>query len=192
MIGKKVLTFIIDFFLSFHCLFTFTFQSVLFCWLDTPKCTNIVGTSMLFTVHFLDLSVSLSTRWFDKSFSIVIYKNGKSGLNAEHSWADAPTVAHLWEVRVCMYFVALPHTHTGMFLLALACYQLLTFVITVFWSCDNYERIVIPQLLFAADHICCILLKCRTVASKQLQEYAVPCWCRHTQHFFLSFCLCLI
>ncbi|MEQ2207688.1 Carnitine O-palmitoyltransferase 1, liver isoform, partial [Xenoophorus captivus] len=39
-------------------------------------------------------------RWFDKSFSIVIYKNGKNGLNAEHSWADAPTVAHLWEV--CM------------------------------------------------------------------------------------------
>ncbi|KAK7940205.1 hypothetical protein WMY93_003531 [Mugilogobius chulae] len=39
-------------------------------------------------------------RWFDKSFSIVIYKNGKSGLNAEHSWADAPTVAHLWEGEV--------------------------------------------------------------------------------------------
>ncbi|KAJ3608003.1 hypothetical protein NHX12_025054 [Muraenolepis orangiensis] len=36
-------------------------------------------------------------RWFDKSFSFVIYKNGKNGLNAEHSWADAPTVAHLWE-----------------------------------------------------------------------------------------------
>ncbi|KAA0701495.1 Carnitine O-palmitoyltransferase 1, liver isoform [Triplophysa tibetana] len=36
-------------------------------------------------------------RWFDKSFSIVVYKNGKSGLNAEHSWADAPIVAHLWE-----------------------------------------------------------------------------------------------
>uniref|UniRef100_A0A3Q2ZVG4 Carnitine O-palmitoyltransferase 1, liver isoform-like n=1 Tax=Kryptolebias marmoratus TaxID=37003 RepID=A0A3Q2ZVG4_KRYMA len=36
-------------------------------------------------------------RWFDKSFSVVIYKNGKNGLNAEHSWADAPTVAHLWE-----------------------------------------------------------------------------------------------
>ncbi|CAB1312223.1 unnamed protein product [Coregonus sp. 'balchen'] len=29
-------------------------------------------------------------RWFDKSFSVVIYKNGKIGLNAEHSWADAP------------------------------------------------------------------------------------------------------
>uniref|UniRef100_A0A8C7PD79 carnitine O-palmitoyltransferase n=1 Tax=Oncorhynchus mykiss TaxID=8022 RepID=A0A8C7PD79_ONCMY len=36
-------------------------------------------------------------RWFDKSFSVVIYKNGKIGLNAEHSWADAPVVAHLWE-----------------------------------------------------------------------------------------------
>lgn len=36
-------------------------------------------------------------RWFDKSFSVVIFRNGKTGLNAEHSWADAPTVAHLWE-----------------------------------------------------------------------------------------------
>ncbi len=39
-----------------------------------------------------------SLRWFDKSFSVVVYKNGKNGLNAEHSWADAPIVAHLWEV----------------------------------------------------------------------------------------------
>ncbi|XP_076852436.1 carnitine O-palmitoyltransferase 1, liver isoform [Brachyhypopomus gauderio] len=36
-------------------------------------------------------------RWFDKSFSVVVFKNGKTGLNAEHSWADAPTVAHMWE-----------------------------------------------------------------------------------------------
>nr|XP_055038132.1 carnitine O-palmitoyltransferase 1, liver isoform [Misgurnus anguillicaudatus] len=36
-------------------------------------------------------------RWFDKSFTVVIYKNGKNGLNAEHSWADAPVMAHLWE-----------------------------------------------------------------------------------------------
>jgi hypothetical protein len=32
----------------------------------------------------------LCPRWFDKSFSFVVYKNGKNGLNAEHSWADAP------------------------------------------------------------------------------------------------------
>ncbi|XP_041830596.1 carnitine O-palmitoyltransferase 1, liver isoform-like isoform X2 [Melanotaenia boesemani] len=36
-------------------------------------------------------------RWFDKSFSVVFYKNGKSGISAEHSWADAPVVAHVWE-----------------------------------------------------------------------------------------------
>ncbi|XP_066564806.1 carnitine O-palmitoyltransferase 1, liver isoform isoform X2 [Amia ocellicauda] len=36
-------------------------------------------------------------RWFDKSFSFIVYKNGKIGLNAEHSWADAPIIAHLWE-----------------------------------------------------------------------------------------------
>ncbi|XP_051572487.1 carnitine O-palmitoyltransferase 1, liver isoform isoform X3 [Myxocyprinus asiaticus] len=38
-------------------------------------------------------------RWFDKSFSVMVYRNGKNGLNAEHSWADAPIVAHLWEVQ---------------------------------------------------------------------------------------------
>lgn len=50
-----------------------------------------------------DNILTFPPRWFDKSFSIVIYKNGKSGLNAEHSWADAPTVAHLWEVCVCVF-----------------------------------------------------------------------------------------
>ncbi|XP_077817975.1 carnitine O-palmitoyltransferase 1, liver isoform isoform X8 [Macaca mulatta] len=36
-------------------------------------------------------------RWFDKSFTFVVFKNGKIGINAEHSWADAPIMAHLWE-----------------------------------------------------------------------------------------------
>ncbi|CAN0424035.1 carnitine O-palmitoyltransferase 1, liver isoform-like [Lampetra fluviatilis] len=36
-------------------------------------------------------------RWFDKSFGLVIFKNGKTGINAEHSWADAPIVAHMFE-----------------------------------------------------------------------------------------------
>uniref|UniRef100_A0A8D2E755 carnitine O-palmitoyltransferase n=1 Tax=Theropithecus gelada TaxID=9565 RepID=A0A8D2E755_THEGE len=36
-------------------------------------------------------------RWFDKSFTFVVFKNGKIGINAEHSWADAPVMAHLWE-----------------------------------------------------------------------------------------------
>ena len=36
--------------------------------------------------------------WFDKSFTLVVYRNGKLGINAEHSWADAPIIGHLWEV----------------------------------------------------------------------------------------------
>nr|XP_034990942.1 carnitine O-palmitoyltransferase 1, brain isoform isoform X2 [Zootoca vivipara] len=39
-------------------------------------------------------------RWFDKSFTLIVYRNGKSGINAEHSWADAPIVAHLWEYTI--------------------------------------------------------------------------------------------
>ncbi|XP_052808482.1 carnitine O-palmitoyltransferase 1, liver isoform-like isoform X2 [Mya arenaria] len=36
-------------------------------------------------------------RWFDKSFTLVVLPNGRIGFNAEHSWADAPIMAHLWE-----------------------------------------------------------------------------------------------
>ncbi|XP_077067453.1 carnitine O-palmitoyltransferase 1, liver isoform isoform X2 [Siphateles boraxobius] len=36
-------------------------------------------------------------RWFDKSFNLIVFKNGTMGLNAEHSWADAPVIGHLWE-----------------------------------------------------------------------------------------------
>lgn len=41
-------------------------------------------------------------RWFDKSFNLIVFKNGTMGLNAEHSWADAPIVGHLWEHVLCM------------------------------------------------------------------------------------------
>lgn len=36
-------------------------------------------------------------RWFDKSFNLIISRNGRAGFNAEHAWADAPIMAHLWE-----------------------------------------------------------------------------------------------
>ncbi|XP_077976596.1 carnitine O-palmitoyltransferase 1, muscle isoform-like isoform X1 [Styela clava] len=36
-------------------------------------------------------------RWFDKSFQVIFYKNGRFGMNAEHSWADAPIMSHLTE-----------------------------------------------------------------------------------------------
>ncbi|KAL3320828.1 Carnitine palmitoyltransferase [Cichlidogyrus casuarinus] len=42
-------------------------------------------------------------RWFDKSFHMIIDRNGQFGFNEEHSWADAPVNAHkvenvlIWE-----------------------------------------------------------------------------------------------
>lgn len=44
------------------------------------------------------LCLSFSCRWFDKSFNLIVFRNGTMGLNAEHSWADAPIIGHLWEV----------------------------------------------------------------------------------------------
>uniref|UniRef100_A0A7N5KBF0 Carnitine O-palmitoyltransferase 1, muscle isoform n=1 Tax=Ailuropoda melanoleuca TaxID=9646 RepID=A0A7N5KBF0_AILME len=38
-------------------------------------------------------------RWFDKSFTVIAFKNGQLGLNTEHAWADAPIIGHLWECR---------------------------------------------------------------------------------------------
>ncbi|KAG5898086.1 hypothetical protein JTB14_001790 [Gonioctena quinquepunctata] len=36
-------------------------------------------------------------RWFDKSFTLCIGNNGRIGFNAEHSWADAAVMSHVWE-----------------------------------------------------------------------------------------------
>lgn len=35
--------------------------------------------------------------WCDKSFNFVFYANGRCGVNVEHSWADAPVLAHITE-----------------------------------------------------------------------------------------------
>jgi carnitine O-palmitoyltransferase 1 len=55
----------------------------------TPESVDDIGRSL---IHG-----SGSNRWFDKSFNLVIFAHGKAGLNVEHSWADAPVVAHVWE-----------------------------------------------------------------------------------------------
>uniref|UniRef100_A0A8B9JHK2 carnitine O-palmitoyltransferase n=1 Tax=Astyanax mexicanus TaxID=7994 RepID=A0A8B9JHK2_ASTMX len=52
-------------------------------------------------------------RWFDKSFSVVIFKNGKNGLNAEHSWADAPIVSHMWEYALATDSFQLGYNEEG-------------------------------------------------------------------------------
>ncbi|XP_030071630.1 carnitine O-palmitoyltransferase 1, muscle isoform isoform X2 [Microcaecilia unicolor] len=52
-------------------------------------------------------------RWFDKSFNLIIFKNGKMGLNAEHSWADAPIIGHLWEFVLATDCFDLKYTADG-------------------------------------------------------------------------------
>lgn len=37
------------------------------------------------------------TLWFDKSFCVVAFADGKLGMNAEHSWGDAPVIGHMFE-----------------------------------------------------------------------------------------------
>ncbi|XP_023271204.1 carnitine O-palmitoyltransferase 1, liver isoform-like isoform X2 [Seriola lalandi dorsalis] len=52
-------------------------------------------------------------RWFDKSFNLIVFKNGTMGLNAEHSWADAPIIGHLWEHVLSMDPIKLGYTEEG-------------------------------------------------------------------------------
>jgi hypothetical protein len=37
-------------------------------------------------------------RWCDKSINHIVFANGYSGMHVEHSWADAPVVAHSTEI----------------------------------------------------------------------------------------------
>lgn len=43
--------------------------------------------------------------WFDKSFCLVVFSDGKCGINAEHSWADAPVIGHMVEYALTYEYV---------------------------------------------------------------------------------------
>ncbi|XP_075548834.1 carnitine O-palmitoyltransferase 1, liver isoform-like isoform X1 [Dermacentor variabilis] len=38
--------------------------------------------------------------WFDKSLNVQVFKDCTSGMNCEHSMADAPAMAHMWESTI--------------------------------------------------------------------------------------------
>ncbi|XP_032469960.1 carnitine O-palmitoyltransferase 1, brain isoform isoform X4 [Phocoena sinus] len=42
-------------------------------------------------------ALTAAPSWFDKSFSLIVFSNGKLGLSVEHSWADCPISGHMWE-----------------------------------------------------------------------------------------------
>ncbi|KAJ3598099.1 hypothetical protein NHX12_001613 [Muraenolepis orangiensis] len=52
-------------------------------------------------------------RWFDKSFNLISYTNGKMGINTEHSWADAPIIGHMWEYVLYTDCFQLGYTEEG-------------------------------------------------------------------------------
>lgn len=35
--------------------------------------------------------------WYDKCLNVLVYGNGRCSINCEHSMADAPAYAHMWE-----------------------------------------------------------------------------------------------
>uniref|UniRef100_A0A8C5K5M6 Palmitoyl thioesterase CPT1C n=1 Tax=Jaculus jaculus TaxID=51337 RepID=A0A8C5K5M6_JACJA len=52
-------------------------------------------------------------RWFDKSFTLIVFSNGKLGLSVEHSWADCPVSGHMWEFTLATECFQLGYTVDG-------------------------------------------------------------------------------
>ncbi|XP_078494441.1 carnitine O-palmitoyltransferase 1, liver isoform isoform X1 [Ciona intestinalis] len=52
-------------------------------------------------------------RWFDKTFNCVVFKNGRWGINAEHSWADAPIMSYVVEEALGFEYQSLGYTQDG-------------------------------------------------------------------------------
>lgn len=50
--------------------------------------------------YLLGGDTDMPNTWFDKSINMIVFADGKTGLNCEHSWADAPVPAHLFEVAM--------------------------------------------------------------------------------------------
>lgn len=47
-------------------------------------------------------------RWYDKSLNLIVSRTGRCGFNVEHSFADAPILAHYWE-----YTLGYDYSHLG-------------------------------------------------------------------------------
>lgn len=61
-----------------------------------------------------------TNRWVDKSFTLIVYANGKCGLHVEHSWGDAPAIAHAFEWVTVHELNEIQYDHGGNFLMELS------------------------------------------------------------------------
>lgn len=51
--------------------------------------------------------------WLDKSFNVVVTKNGRLGCNCEHSWCDSPIMSHFWEFCIAKEALELKYDADG-------------------------------------------------------------------------------
>nr|XP_023398078.1 carnitine O-palmitoyltransferase 1, muscle isoform isoform X2 [Loxodonta africana] len=80
---------------------------------EEPHCYDPENEASLSLYGKARLHGSCYDRWFDKSFTLICFKNGQMGLNAEHAWADAPIIGHLWEFVLATDALYLGYTETG-------------------------------------------------------------------------------
>lgn len=69
---------------------------------ENPDMLDLYAKNMLCGDHM----------WYDKSFTVCCFKNGKIGLNAEHAWADATIISHLCE-ECFNWDIELGYTESG-------------------------------------------------------------------------------
>lgn len=81
--------------------------------LDDRSTGNLGSPTDWTTAGNLSLHGGGTTRWCDKSFNLVVYSNGDAAVHAEHSWADAPVIAHAWEWVLCNEVNSDPFTPDG-------------------------------------------------------------------------------
>lgn len=51
--------------------------------------------------------------WFDKSFCLMVFSDGRCGINAEHSWADAPVIGHMLEYALTYEYIYRTYNDKG-------------------------------------------------------------------------------
>ncbi|KFM61832.1 Carnitine O-palmitoyltransferase 1, liver isoform, partial [Stegodyphus mimosarum] len=67
-------------------------EKAVFCVTLTDYVPNSLTDKGKFLLHGDGKSI-----WFDKSLNLIVFANGTCGLNCEHTVADAPAMAHMWE-----------------------------------------------------------------------------------------------
>ncbi|XP_043852895.1 carnitine O-palmitoyltransferase 1, brain isoform isoform X2 [Dromiciops gliroides] len=83
------------------------------CLEETPGSSNTPPEVLLDELARSLLVGTGHSRWLDKSLNLVVFANGRMGLNVEHAWADTPVPSHLWEAVLAAECFELGYTADG-------------------------------------------------------------------------------